>query len=157
MNLQTPRGREREDGMALLIAVFVLMLVGGIAIAAINRSGEESTGSGRTRATVRDFYAADAGIELALMRIAADPPDLTAFDVAVGTGRSVRSGARTDATPQPLARAGVGLPPQGYSLNIGSGFSNELFLVRTTSFSPNGGVAELEAKLARFIAGSGGS
>jgi hypothetical protein len=151
-----PSDRRRSDGMALLVTVFVLLLVGAVAVAAIHHSGEEFAAGGRTRATMRNLYAADSGIQLALTRISTDPPDLSPLNFSVGPGRSVRSGVRTDASPQPLVPAGFGPPPEGNSINIGAGFSNELFLVTVTASAASGGIAELESKLGRFIAGSGG-
>ncbi len=145
-----------EQGMALLVTVFVLLLVGTIAVAAIHHSGEESTAGGRARATMRNLYAADSGVQLALVRIAQNPPDTTAFSVNLDGGRNVQSRTRADATPQPLALSGIGPPPEGYAITIGAGYVNELYLVSVTSTAPNSTVSELEAKLAR-LSTSGGS
>ena len=46
---RTSRIREPERGMALFITVFVLLLIGAVAVAAINQSREESTAGGRAR------------------------------------------------------------------------------------------------------------
>jgi hypothetical protein len=153
---RTSRIREPEQGMALFITVFVLLLIGAVAVAAINHSREEATAGGRARATMRTFYSADSGIQLALMHIAQNPPNLNPFNITIDGGRTVQSRTRADATPQPLVRTGFGPPPEGYEINVGSAFFNEIFLVNVTSTAPNGASAELEARLARLQAGSGG-
>ena len=137
--------------MALLVTVFVLLLVGAVAVAAIHHSGEESAAGGRTRATMRNLYAADSGIQLALTRIAQSPPTTVPFSVNLQGGHTAQSRARTDATPQPLVQAGYGPPPDGFELGT---YFNELYLVTVTSSSPNGGTAELEAKLSRLGTGN---
>ncbi len=55
----------------------------------------------------------------------------------------------------PIAAAGVGPPPDGYSINVGGGFLNELFLLNVTASAANNGVAELEAKLGSLQPNSG--
>ncbi len=42
MKERSPSDLRRSDGMALLVTVFVLLLVGAVAVAAIHHSGEES-------------------------------------------------------------------------------------------------------------------
>ncbi len=138
------------------MTVFILLLVGAVAIAALENSGEEAAASGRSRAATRAVYAADAGVELAMSHIAASPPDVTAFDVDLGGGRLVQSRTRADTSPQPIAMAGMGPPPEGYAINTGSGYVNEVYLVNVTSPSPDGTTAEIEARLGRLEAGSGG-
>ena len=114
----------REDGIALLIAVLLLMLVSAIGIAAIEHSGGELASGGRARSSTVAFYGADAGLNLAVNQIAQEPPDLTPVNVTLTDGTLVRSGTRTDTVPQPLLKGGTGLPPEGYSLNTGSGYVN---------------------------------
>jgi hypothetical protein len=152
MKNRIPSDRRRSDGMALLVTVFVLLLVGAVAVAAIHHSGEEAAAGGRTRATMRNLYAADSGIQLALTRIAQNPPTTVPFSVNLQGGHNVQSRAREDATPQNLDRVGFGPPPPGYQLGA---FFNEIYLVNVTSTSPNGASAEIEAKLARLQAGTG--
>ena len=52
-----------------------------------------------------------------------------------------------DGAPQPITAVGIGPPPDGYSINVGGGFLNELFLLNVTAAATNNGVAELETKL----------
>lgn len=153
---RTSRVRESERGSGLLITMLVMMLVGAVAVAAINQAGEESSAGGRARATVRNFYAADAGIQIARARLAANPPNTAPFSIPLEGGRTVESRRRSDATPQPLIRDGFGPPPEGYALNSDSPFLNEVFLINITSTTPGGTTSEIEAKILRLQAGNGG-
>ncbi len=155
MTNQAPHGREREQGLALLVTMFILFLIAAIAMTSIRHSGEEAAGSGRTRAAMRALYAADAGIQFAINRIAQSPPQLDAFDITVPGNRQVQSRTRSDAGPLPIAQTGTGAPPEGYSINVGSGYVNELFRVNVTAEGQDLGVAQLEAKMARLTAGGG--
>jgi hypothetical protein len=150
--------RSPERGVALLITVFVLLMVGAVAIAAISNSGQEATASARMRASLRALYTADAGAELATSRLAQFPPNLVPFDIDLGDGRNVQSRPRSQTTPQPLALAGTGPPPDGYGLpgSGGSAFLTDLYMVNVTSTTPEGSVAEIEAKLGLLVPGSGG-
>ena len=62
--LHSPRSRQkREEGVALLIAIFVLLLVCVIGIALIVSSGTESALAGNYRSATGAYYAALAGLE----------------------------------------------------------------------------------------------
>ena len=156
MKTRTAIGRREEAGAALLVTMFVLLLMGGIAIAAIENSGQEARSSATSRVNKRTLHGADAGIQIAHRHLADEPPNQAAFDLDLGGGMSVQSRTRADATPQPIERLGVGPPPDGMSINIGSGFINEIYLTNVTSSSPNSTMVELEAKLGRLSANSGG-
>ncbi len=145
--------RKREQGLALIVSILVLLLVTAISIAAIERSGQESTASGRARSSTRSLYAADAGIQLALGRITRSILAPFQFNI---DNRTVQSRSRSDAAPQPIEHLGVGPPPEGYGLNVGSGYGSELFLANVTATFADGGTTELEAKLGRLAAGTGG-
>ena len=147
-----PGHSRQNEGMALLVTVFVLLLVGAVAVAAIHDSGEEAAAGGRTRATMRTLYAADSGIELALTRLGQNPPNTNPFNVGMQGGRSVESRRRTDSVPQDVLLTGWGPPPEGYDLGS---YHNELYRVPVTSTAPRGASAEVEGKIARFAAGSG--
>jgi len=59
----TSRGRQAEEGIALLISIFVLLLISVIAIALIVSSGTESALAGNYRSATSVYYAALAGLE----------------------------------------------------------------------------------------------
>ena len=151
------RPEKREQGMALLLAAVILMLVSMLAFSAMKHSEQEATSGARSRSTMRTIYAADAGIELALSRLTQSPPDLSPFDVGLADGANLQSRTRTQSTPQALGQAGIGEPQEGYSLNIGAGVGHvsRVFLVTVTA-TAGGSTAELEARLSRSSADSTG-
>ncbi len=147
---------EREEGIAMILAVLLLLLVTGIAISAIQHAGDESALTGSARRAARTFFAADAGIQVAINQLSQGTPDLTAFNVALEGGAvTVRSGTRADAGPMPLLAAGSGPPPDGYSINLGRGFRSRLYRTGVTSLEQGGSSAELDVKLARLQIGNG--
>ena len=143
---QAPRGARRQSGFALVTAIVILVLVSGVVVNLIDYSSQELQAGGRSRATLKNLYAADSGIQLSLQRIQL-PQDLTAFSFTMTDGTVVESRSRTDATPQDIQFLGAGAPPDGYMINQGGGFVNELFLLNVTAEARNNGVSELEAKL----------
>jgi Tfp pilus assembly protein PilX len=154
-----PASRNRDDkrGMALMITMLLMLLIAAVAVASINQSGEEASAGGRTRATARNLYAAESGLQLAQKRLSDSPLDVSSFSIMLEGGRRVESRRRSDGAPQALLRSGIGPPPEGYEINTGSSsFYSEIYLVNITSSSPAGTTTELEAKVARLMAGSGG-
>ncbi len=164
----TPRTRiatktiatKSQEGVALLVTVFVLLLIGAVAIAAIGQSGQEAASSARTRAAMRALLAADAGVEVALGHLAVS--DESPFDVDIGDGIRVQSRTRDDAGPQDITLASPGgPPPDEYGLPSASGttygdtgFFTDVFLINVTSSLPDGSVAQVEARLGRLSTGS---
>jgi hypothetical protein len=73
--LTGPHRRRSEAGVALLIALFVLLLIGVTAIALILSSGAESALAGNYRSSASTYYAALAGIEEARGRLLPSNPD----------------------------------------------------------------------------------
>jgi hypothetical protein len=149
-----------QEGVALLVTVFVLLLVGTVAIAAIGQSGQEAASSARTRAAMRALLAADAGVEVAIGHLAVS--DESPFDVDIGGGIRVQSRTRDDASPQELTLASpggpppdeYGLPTAGGSTYGETGFFTDVFLINVTSSLPDGSVAQVEARLGRLSTGS---
>src|SRR2546429_4668452 len=60
---RTTRKRRQEAGIALLIAIFILLLIGVVAIALVVSSGTESALAGNYRSSTNVYYAAVAGLE----------------------------------------------------------------------------------------------
>lgn len=69
------RKRRREAGIALLIAIFVLLLIGVVAIALIVSSNTESALTGNYRYSTGVYYAALAGVEEARARLRPSDPN----------------------------------------------------------------------------------
>ena len=71
----TSRKRRSEAGIALLIAIFILLLIGVVAIALIVSSGTESALAGNYRSSSGVYYAALAGVEEARARLRPNDPN----------------------------------------------------------------------------------
>lgn len=156
MSLQRAlRDRKREQGVTLLITVILILLVGILVLTSIGHSGDESVAGARARSTSRALHAADGGMQLAFTRVTQEPPLTIPIDINIGN-MSVQSRTRADATAQNIDSLGSGPPPEGYGINTGSGFVAELFQVDMTSLGPTGSTAELQSKLYKFTAGTGG-
>jgi type II secretory pathway component PulK len=136
----------REDGIALITVILVIFLLTATALSAVDFSGQEAKAGGQSRATMRSLYAADAGIQLALSRIQ-PPQDLSSFTFNLTDGTQVQSRSRTDAGPLALSSAGLGEPPDGYAINVGAGYVNEVFQFNVTAVGTNNLTSELESKV----------
>jgi hypothetical protein len=71
----TRRNQGQESGIALLIAIFVLLLISVVGIALIVSSGTESALAGNYRSSTGAYYAALAGLEEARGRLLAKNPN----------------------------------------------------------------------------------
>jgi hypothetical protein len=69
------RTRKSQNGVALLISIFVLLLISVVAIALIVSSGTESALSGNYRSATAVYYAAFAGLEEARGRLLPKNPN----------------------------------------------------------------------------------
>jgi hypothetical protein len=72
---RTIRKRQRAAGIALLIAIFVLLLISVVAIALIVSSGTESALAGNYRSSTGVYYAAVAGLEEVRARLRPSDPN----------------------------------------------------------------------------------
>src|SRR5438477_10088825 len=72
---RTHRKRRTDEGIALLISIFVLLLISVVAIALIVSSGTESALTGNYRSSTGVYYAALAGLEEARARLRASDPN----------------------------------------------------------------------------------
>src|SRR5437867_12777968 len=69
------RTRKSEEGIALLISIFVLLLISVVGIALIVSSGTESALAGNYRSSTGVYYAALAGLEETRGRLLAKNPN----------------------------------------------------------------------------------
>jgi len=152
MNRHVHSQEKHEQGLILLMTMFILMLIGVIAIDTIGQSGSESAISGRSRNTIRTLHAADAGIQLAVSRLFQSPPNLDPISI-IFAGRTVESRARAVSDAEDLAFAGAGKTPDGLSINIGESYVTEGYEVVITAVSKDGSVAEIESKVTRLDSG----
>ena len=70
MKRSRTRTGKSEEGIALIISIFVLMLISVVAIALIVSSGTESALAGNYRSSTGVYYAAMAGLEEARAALA---------------------------------------------------------------------------------------
>jgi hypothetical protein len=75
MNKERKTGRRSQKGIALLIAIFVLLLISVVAIALLVSSGTETALGANYRASSTVYYAALAGLEEARGRLLSKNPD----------------------------------------------------------------------------------
>jgi type II secretory pathway pseudopilin PulG len=154
MSESPDRGR-RQDGMAIYVVMLVAALMSALAVTAVSQSGTELAASGRTRASARALYAADAGIQIARNHIAQYPANTNPIDVTLPNGWVLQSRRRSETTPQSVSRDGdFGAPPEGYSLD--EGYMTEFYVVNITATALGGGTSALEAKFGRLAAITGG-
>jgi hypothetical protein len=152
---QPKSDRRRESGVALLITVVLILLVGLLVLTSLRHSGDESTAGARGRSASRALHAADGGMQVALNHITQTTPDTDPIDITI-SGMSVQSRTRAQGAAQNLTSLGPGPPPPGYGFSTGSGYASELFVANITSLGPTGSTTELQSKLFRFDGTPGG-
>ncbi len=100
-----------EKGVALVIALIILLVLTLIGMASISSSVFEAKISGNDRFGTAAFYASKGGVERGITRL----PDLTAYSDNIGDG-AYRSGRMSDGGPHDLEYIGaMGRP--GYDIN----------------------------------------
>ena len=111
-------GRIRDErGMALLIAVILLLLMSALGVAALQHAGDEASGSGRSRRKDATLYAAEAGQAMAQARWYQSTQAMSSGEMTIDEPALV-----TDAYGNPIAvRSGVpsasGLPTSPANLD----------------------------------------
>jgi opacity protein-like surface antigen len=145
----------REQGMALLVTVMIIIMIAAMAMAAIQHAGEESAGGRRTKTALDALFGASAGVEFSRVRIAEG--NLAAFSVPLDGGIQAESRRRSQSTPQPIESLGTSGLAAENMINVGSavGITNEMYRVNVTATTNAGAVAEVEAKVSYTGPGSG--
>ncbi len=115
-----------EDGIAVLIAVILVLMISALAITTLQHSSQEAQSSGRARHQLRHLHAADGLLEVAVWQLIADEPfinqaaiDYTEFiqDPHSEVWTSVRTGTLDAPAGQDIQKNGGGQPRDGYSLD----------------------------------------
>lgn len=141
------RNCQSEAGVALLIAIFVLLLISVVAIAVVVSSGTESALTGNYRSSTGVYYAALAGVEEARARMRPNDPNSfkntwAAFYPAPGTTLPIgRVGYVLN--PSPTDNAGTMLatyPDTEYSNEFGVGPANVLTTQSVWNINPLSGL-----------------
>ena len=130
-----------EKGVALIIALMMLLILTLIGISAISTTTFETNISGNERVGTDAFYASEAGIQIGLNQL----PDTKPIPVtAIGADSSCWSGSPQDkSSPQSLKTLGL-YPKPGFDVS----WSFKRFQVDTTGSSFKA-MKELEVQ-ARF-------
>jgi len=170
------RALRDERGMALLIAVIVLLLMSALGLAALQHAGDEASGSGSSRRKDATLYAAESGLTMLQVKLlnsywgsAAMAPVTLDEDTLVEDGHgnpiAVHSGAPANGTipvaqlvPDPAAAAAAKAEhPNGYMLNIGNQGAQSFKPVRAdvTALDVAQGMVHLQSQF-RVHEGSGG-
>lgn len=98
---------ENQKGVALVVALIMLLVLTFLGISSISSSVFESKISGNERWGSTAFYAAAGGVDVGISRI----PDITAYSGTIGSDESYRSGRLIDSSPQPQKSLGMMLRP----------------------------------------------
>jgi Tfp pilus assembly protein PilX len=151
-------GRSVRDqhGVALLIAVVLLLMVSALGLTALQSAQDEATGSARGRRKVMTLYAADSGLKLVEQQLASSTSQypnrnpLTSTSVMQdqwGTATAIRTGEAENPVAQAIQRVSKG-NVEGFQLNVNSAGSFAYGVYRTglVATDNTGGVVELQAQ-----------
>jgi Tfp pilus assembly protein PilX len=100
---------KNEKGVALVIALIMLIVLTFIGISSISSSVFDIKISGNERAGSSAFYAAEGGVYDGISRL----PKIDPYSENIGSDESYRSGRLADSSPQPQKNLGVIYKP-GY-------------------------------------------
>ena len=92
-----------QEGVALVVALLLLLVLTLVGISAINSTVFETQISGNERVGSAAFYAADGGANVGISRL----PNITVYSGDVGSDARYRSGHLISSSPQPLKKLGV--------------------------------------------------
>jgi Tfp pilus assembly protein PilX len=145
-----------ERGVALLIAVVLLLMVSALGLTALQSAQDEATGSARGRRKTMTLYAADSGLKLVEQQLAASSTQypnrnaITSSSVMQdqwGASTSIRTGEAENPVPQAIQRVGKA-NVEGFQLNVNSSgsFSYGIYRTGMVATDNTGGVVELQAQ-----------
>jgi Tfp pilus assembly protein PilX len=145
-----------ERGVALLIAVVLLLMVSALGLTALQSAQDEATGSARGRRKVMTLYAADSGLKLVEDQLAGATSqypnrnpitDSSVMEDQWGGSTAIRTGEAKTPVAQAIQRVSKG-NVEGMQLNINSAGSFSFGVYRTgmVASDSTGGVVELQAQ-----------
>jgi Tfp pilus assembly protein PilX len=153
MRRQTTRD---QHGVALLIAVVLLLMVSALGLTALQSAQDEATGSARGRRKVMTLYAADSGLKLVEQQLSTsinqypNRSPITSTSVMQdqwGGTTSIRTGEAESPVAQAIQRISKG-NVEGFQLNVNAAGSFTYGVYRTglVATDNTGGVVELQAQ-----------
>jgi Tfp pilus assembly protein PilX len=145
-----------QQGVALLIAVVLLLMVSALGLTALQSAQDEATGSARGRRKVMTLYAADSGLKLVEQQLASSTNQypnrnpITSTSVMQdqwGAATAIRTGEAENPVAQAIQRVSKG-NVEGFQLNVNSAGSFAYGVYRTglVATDNTGGVVELQAQ-----------
>jgi Tfp pilus assembly protein PilX len=153
---QSRQSARDQHGVALLIAVVLLLMVSALGLTALQSAQDEATGSARGRRKTMTLYAADSGLKLVEEQLAASTAQypnrnaVTSSSVMEdqwGGTTSIRTGEAENPVPQAIQRVSKG-NVEGFQLNVNSSgsFSYGIYRTGMVATDNTGGVVELQAQ-----------
>ena len=147
---------QNEEGMALIIAVVVLLLLSAIGLSALQNAQSELTSGGHSRGKMRTLYAADAGLGLVRnqLRISTSQyvnrtaiQQTTLLQDELGLFTEIRTGTADNAVPQEIVRI-KSVRREGNQVNVNSAntFTSGIYRADVTAVDPTGGTVEIQAQ-----------
>ena len=103
----------RQRGFLMPLALFIILIMGGMALTVARYTGQSATATVQEEITVRAFYAAESGAQFAMNRVLYD----TANAITQGNAQT-----RCDNLASPLSFTAAGM--QTCSANLSCTYSN---------------------------------
>ncbi len=148
--------RHDEAGIALLLAVMLLLFISAIGLSALQSAQGEAASGGRSARKVRTLFAADSALSLVRDQLnigATQYPDIRAVDDnqfmqnSAGLFTEVRTGTSNNAVPQDIRFVGrARREGDQLNLNAGNTFSFGIYRTDVVATDPAGGSVELQAQ-----------
>lgn len=147
--------RPGEEGIALIVAVFLILLISALGLGSLQRAGTEDAVAASSRQRISAMYAAEAVLNLVQDQLTAPTniPNTLPLDAPqivrnhAGFFVSGRTGTVASSVPQPVLRVGR-TTADGSQLNINSAnsFSRGVYRVGVVAQDSGGGRAQLQAQ-----------
>ncbi len=154
-----------ESGIALLIAVVLMLMVSAVALSALDRARQENLGSTAGRRKVATLIAADAGLRLVENQLltgtgptpdTAPIEDLGFVDAGNGLSTTFRTGEINSSAALPILKVG-GTVREGGQLNVGGAgtYSYGVYRAGVVAADPGGASVQLNAQWTVLEEGAG--
>lgn len=154
-----------ESGIALLIAVVLMLMVSAIALQSLNRARDEAIGGSSSRRKVTTLVAADSMIAMVRAQLAnsgSQFPDTAAIDESKfiefsnGLATAVRTGTIANSTAQAIQKVGS-TQREGSQINVNAPntFSYGVYRTGVVATDPSGGSVQLQAQFSVLEGGAG--
>jgi len=158
-----------ERGMALLVAIVLLLLMSALGITALQHAQTEASASGRSRRKDATLYAGEAGLSMVQQRLLSNwgGGSMASFTIdeaalvsdGFGNPIAVRTGRPENAAAEAIGGSGTGRAeaPDGFMLNLGNQGAQSFSAIRADVVATDSGdgMVHLQAQY-RLHEGAGG-